>query len=112
MNVINDKIFLTSITAPTTSEPIGNSNLGELLTLEISGTSTEFELVVEGIVDINSTTWTTLGWISVDNNVGTTITTKGIYEIVAQNLSKIRVDLTSISNGNISVYGRMCGGGN
>ena len=34
---------------------------------------------------------------------------KGIYEVVIQNLSKIRVNLTSISNGNISVYGRMCG---
>lgn len=109
MNVLKDKLFLSEETSIVTSDFIGNSNLGELLTLEISGTSTIFELVVEGVVDINSTTWTTLGWISMDNNVGTTITTKGIYEVVVQNLTKIRVRLTSISNGNLSIYGRMCG---
>lgn len=109
MNVMNDKIFLNGTTTITVSDTIGNPNFGELLTLEVSGTSTIFEIEVEGIVDINSTTWNTLGWISMDNNVGTTITTKGIYEIVVQNISKVRVNLSSISNGNISVFGRMCG---
>ena len=109
MNVLKDKLFLSEETSIVTSDFIGNSNLGELLALEVTGTSTTFEILVEGIVDINSTDWVTLGWISMDNTVGTTIIAKGIYEIVVQNLSKVRVNLSSISNGNISVYGRMCG---
>ena len=109
MNVINDKTFLNGATATTISESIGNANRGELLTLEVTGTATSFELKVEGVVNPSTTTWGELAYISSDNLVGTTISKNGIYEVVVQSLSKIRVNLSSITGGNVSVYGRMCG---
>ena len=109
MNVLKDKLFLSEETSTVISAFMGNPNFGELLTLEITGTATSFELKVEGVVNPSTTTWEELAYISSDNLVGTTISKNGIYEVVVQSLSKIRVNLSSITGGNVSVYGRMCG---
>ena len=109
LNILKEKTFLNASTVAIVSESIGNPNFGELLTLEITGTATSFELKVEGVVNPSTTTWGELAYISSDNLVGTTISKNGIYEVVVQNLSKIRVNLSSITGGNVSVYGRMCG---
>lgn len=84
---------------------------GETLNLQIFGDASTIAVQVLGQVDMLSDSWTLLNTVNMTTlETGTTIKGKGIYMISVDGLSQIKVKLTSVSGGSVSVYGRIVGG--
>lgn len=105
MTVANNFVFLTNASAPQVSNELVNYN-GDMLQLEVNGDGIVYSLIVYGKVDINSE-YTALSTIKLDGfEVNETITSNGIYSCCISGISKIKVELTSIGVGSVSVFGR------
>lgn len=105
MIVANNFVFLTNASTPQFSNELVNYN-GDMLQLEVSGDGVIYSLTVYGKVDINST-YTALSTIKLDGfEVNKAITSNGIYSCCISGISKIKVELTSIGTGSVSVFGR------
>lgn len=105
MTVANNFVFLTNASTPQVSNELVNYN-GDTLQLEVNGDGIVYSLTVYGKVDINSA-YTALSTIKLDGfEVNKTITSNGIYSCGISGISKIKVELTSIGAGSVSVFGR------
>lgn len=105
MTVANNFVFLTNAATPQVSNELVNYN-GDTLQLEVNGDGIVYSLTVYGKVDINSA-YTPLSTVKLDGfEVSKTITSNGIYSCGISGISKIKVELTSIGAGSVSVFGR------
>ena len=109
MNVLKDNQFFTNIGTISTSSACVVPNNVSTLVLEITESSTPtFTLSVEGIVNSSNTTYTTLSAVKMSTNeVVTSISAVGIYVIPVDGMSNIKLNLTAISGGSISAYGKL-----
>lgn len=88
----------------------GNSQ-GDTLTLQVMGSASTVSLRVYGVTDFMSKEWQLLNCINMTTlEVGTSITTKGIYVFPIEGLSNIKFDLHSVSGGEVSVFCRITKG--
>ena len=101
-------VFFNEATTTTTS-PILNIH-GDYITanLDITGTATSFEMVLEGQV-INDV-WTEIGVTNVTTfDVGADITAKGITQASLIGFTKVRAKIKAIAGGNLTVKARVVG---
>ena len=107
MNILNSKLFFNQTVSTGTSEVLGNIR-GDLLVSEVYGTATAFSLKVQGIMDTdNLSSWTDIGWYNSVFEKGTNIVSKGIYTIPIYSIFKTRIVISSISGGNLTVFGKV-----
>ena len=94
--------------ATTGGELITGNTKGSTLTLQVFGSASAVNLQVFGQVDSKSEAWAVLSAINASTlDVGTSITQKGIYVLSVNGCARIKVQLNSVSGGEITVYGRI-----
>ena len=113
MRVISRALLIDKATAATISSVFVNSSC-DILGLQVSGTFTSATIKVQGVVDADSTDWVNLAVLNLgDFAVETSgITAKGIYEVGIESMNKVRVNVTAVSGGNVSVYGQFADSSN
>ena len=90
------------------SEQIVNSG-SDSLSVQVSGTFSGVKVEVQGKTDENASEWTSLAVI--DRSTATAvegadgITAKGIYSVNIAGLVVVRVNVASVSGGNVTVVG-------
>ncbi len=76
--------------------------------IEITGTATSFECVVEG--QVVSDEWVEISVVELsDINIVREITEKGVYQLDLTGWQKVRVKLNSIAGGNLHVKSKVVG---
>lgn len=104
MKTYNAFYFLKDSTVTGVSASHGNYN-GGTLTLVVDGTFTSAEIAVEGT--IGTGTFFELSTIDQNLHTQTSITAKGIYVASIGDCDAYRVNVKSVSGGNITVYAKM-----
>ena len=78
-----------------------------IMNIEIFGSATEFELAFEGISSIN---WQELIGINLTTlDYSTTVNAVGLWQVQLIGISDFRVNLKSLSGGEVSVKGKAVG---
>lgn len=100
--------FLSSQDTPSEGDFFATTPTSSIMNLEISGTSTNFQVVFEGMVDSE---WRPRSAVNLATmEFGTTASDfVGTWELSLVGLNFVRVRLDSIANGNVSVVGRVVG---
>ena len=102
--------MISGASTPTVSNTFVNNN-SEICTLQISGTFTSATVKVEGIVDINSGRWVSLATFDLtDLDLKTNgMSDKSLYRVSIVGILRIRVSVTAVSGGNITVMANFVG---
>ena len=80
---------------------------GNLMVIEIDGTSNDFQVTFEAKGQINNT-WHLLKCANLSTiTLNTSATTKSIWQVDLSGLTSFRVNLVTLNNGNISVRGKV-----
>lgn len=107
MNIRQDKLFLDGASAAAESKAALLEN-ESVLTLEVTGTATEFTLKVMGTAADGQAQWVPLATINLtDFSVSDTISKTGIYSAALDGLRGVKLALESAAGGTVSAYGRM-----
>ena len=101
--------FLENASTAQQSDTTSNVT-GETLTMQVEGTATSFSLQLLGCSDNKSNdfypiTGFTLGFDTVD-----TITAKGIYTFGIEGFGRLKVNLTAVSGGSVTVFAKVTQG--
>lgn len=102
--------MISSVTTPTISNTFVN-NTAEVCTLQISGTFSSATVNIEGIVNVNSGVWVTLATFNLsDLDLKTSgMTGDGIYQASVAGILRVRINVTAVSGGNITVVANFVG---
>ena len=106
MRVINSGLVINTATTPTISDEYINNSC-DIVSLEVKGTFTSATVKLQGMIDPNSTEWVDLAMINMtDYSTFSAVENKGIFEGGIEGVLKVRVNVTAVSGGNVSVYAR------
>lgn len=113
MRVISRALLIDKATSATISSVFVNSAC-DVLGIQVEGTFTSATVKVQGVVDENSTDWQDIAVIDLtDLSTKTSgITATGVYQAPIDSFNKVRVNVTAVSGGNISVYGQFADSSN
>lgn len=102
--------FFDAITTSAESNSLLNLYDGSQLVIQVEGTATSFSIEVQGLVDGESNVYRPLAIINnFDFSILQEITEKGIYSIGVDGITKIKLNLISITGGNLTVFGKLGG---
>lgn len=105
MRTIANMMMINAATSATTSSAFVNNSC-DVLGLQVTGTFTSATVYVQGIVNADSNTWVNLAVLDL-NSFGLTengITAKGVYEAGIEGVLQVRINVSAVSGGNVSVY--------
>ena len=103
---LNEKIFINEASSATISDIFDNYK-GDVITLQASGDASAFSAKLEGRSDINAD-WSELAMINLkDLSVNNAIATTDVYQSGLTGVTQIRVNLTSVSGGSVTIFGRV-----
>lgn len=106
MRVINSGLVINTATTPTASDEYINNSC-DIVSLEVKGTFTSATVKLQGMIDPASTEWVDLAMINLTTwAMAESINASGIYEGAIEGALKVRVNVTAVSGGNVSVYAR------
>lgn len=107
MRTVLNTLLINAATSASSSASVVNNNC-DVLGIQITGTFSSATVNVQGMVNVDSNTWVNLAALNLTDfdieNTG--ITAKGLYEIGIEGVLRVRVNVSSVSGGNISVYGK------
>lgn len=90
------------------SAAVSNSNC-DLLSVQVSGTFSTGKIKIQGKTDPDASEWTDLAFYDKSTLTATEgsdgITAKGIYDANIAGLLLVRVDVVSVTGGNVTVIG-------
>lgn len=104
MNIPANITMIDGATEEAISNVFVNNNCGAVA-LQITGSYTSATVLVEGIVNLNSNSWVSLGAIELsefapDSNG---LTEKSIYQVGIEGIPRVRIHVTNVSGGDITV---------
>lgn len=102
--------MISEATVPTVSNTFVN-NKCDACSLQITGTFTSATVSVEGIVDVNSGSWVSLATFDLtDLDIKTAgMSDKSIYQVGITGILRVRVNVTAVAGGNITVVANFVG---
>lgn len=103
--------MISGATSPAVSNVYVN-NKSEYLTLQVTGTFSSATVLVEGLVDVDTAAWTTLAVFNLTDLSlldGSGVGDKGIYRVKISGILRVRINLTAVSGGNITVAANFVG---
>lgn len=107
MKTVSNVLLINAATTATASSYVANNEC-DILGLQVTGTFSSATVYVQGMVNIDSNTWVNLAVMNLTDfdlkNAG--ITAAGIYEVGIEGVLRVRVNVSAVSGGNISVYGK------
>lgn len=99
--------LIDSATSTKVADIINNINC-DTLSLNVSGTASSLNIIVEANNIFNSTAYQQIAIIKLsDFSINSSITSKGLYEIPIEGAANIKISLTSVSGGNVTVDARL-----
>lgn len=109
MNILKDFQFFTNASTTIDSSICYILNNASTLVIEVtSSTTPTFTVQAKGIVNNSNSTYTILESVNMStNDVSSTISQVGIYTIPIDGLSNVKISITAISGGSISIYGKL-----
>jgi len=108
MKVKKNYLFFDAINTSMESDSLLNTYGSSQLVLQVEGDATSFSLEVQGIVDENTKVYRPLAIINnADFAVSNTINEKGIYTIGIDGINRIKLNLSSISGGSLTAFGKL-----
>lgn len=104
MNVSANITMIEAATAETISNVFVNNNCAAV-TLQITGSYTSATVLVEGLVNLSSNAWVSLGAIELgDFELNTDgLSEKSLYQIGIEGIPRVRIHVTAVSGGDITV---------
>lgn len=106
---VNNFYFLKNVSSAQTSAETKNMT-GETLTMQIDGTGVGFSIKLLGCSDMASENYYELTGLTTSFSNIQTMTTNGIYTFGIEGISKLKVQLTSIASGSVTVFGKITKG--
>ena len=100
------ELKITEATSAVTSSVFTNNNC-DLCAVQIFGTATAMKIQVQGKTDSQSSTWESIASFNMgdltlsDGNIG--MTTAGIYAVSVAGITQVRINVASVTGGNVSV---------
>ena len=110
MRVDNTYYSLKNATTATESQVTVNKT-SETLYIDVSGTASACEIIVLGLADRAGSNWQPLGVINVaDYSIMNKITAKGLYAVLIEGIAEFKLNLVSVTGGDVTAFCRMVGG--
>lgn len=109
MQVKRNIYFLQDVNS-TGASAVHTNVSGETLTIQVDGDATSFSFQLLGCSDFYSDDFYALTGFTTAFDPIATITTKGIYTFGIEGISKMKVNLTAVSGGSVTVFGKMTQG--
>lgn len=104
MNVSANITMIEAATAETISNVFVNNNCAAV-TLQITGSYTSATVLVEGLVNLSSNAWVSLGAIELGdfelNSDG--LSEKSLYQVGIEGIPRVRIHVAAVSGGDITV---------
>jgi len=101
------KKIIDGATSATVADILNNTNC-DTLSLNVSGTATSLTITIEANNIFNSTEYQSIAAIKLsDFSINETITSTGLFEIPIEATANIKVSLTSVSGGDVTVEARL-----
>ena len=110
MDILNNFYAFEGASEAAESEPTTNVK-AETLTVQVEGTATSMSLEVLGCSDLKSDEYHVLTGFTSDFNLTSEMTANGIYTFPVDGLGRFKLNLTSVSGGEVTVFCRMTTGG-
>ena len=99
--------LINAVTSETVADIINNTQC-DTLSLNVSGAATSIDIKVEANNVFGSTEYQQIAAIKLsDFSVNKTITSAGLYEIPIETAANIRVSVTAVSGGAVTVDARL-----
>ena len=100
--------FLDAVETPVLGEQYFTNSKSEIMNIEISGTSTDFQIIFEGKVKEH---WRPVMAVNLEDLSYSTSASNftGIWQLSLIGLNFVRISVVSIVNGNVTVVGRVVG---
>ena len=106
MRTIANLPLISGATGATVSPEFIN-NQCDILSLQVSGTFSAVSLTVQGVTSTSGSEWTNIAAVDLSNfDIKNPITAEGIYETGIEGISKVRVNVTSVTGGSVSVFAK------
>lgn len=107
MRAIDNFLFFSGATSAGVSKAYANDTC-DVCALQVSGTFTSATVKVQGKSDLAHGEYTDLAVIDLSAlSVKKAITAAGIYEAGIEGIQSVRVQVVSVSGGDITVFGKM-----
>ena len=101
---LSSMYLFKEVSAEMESEILNNANKGTIMVLQVKCDG-NFDLVIEGCVDISRDEYSGLASINMGNLTKTeSINTSGIYKLDISGCRKIKANIKSIGNSPLTVY--------
>lgn len=106
--MIDTKSKLVFSETDTTGAQVLGINQGEILTLQVDGTATGLVLTVEGISNPNSiNSYSLMGYNLSTFTTVAAVGTNGLYQFSIAGLYQVKINISAISSGKVSVFARI-----
>ena len=103
--MISKKKFFTEQKTPSVSETMTNTR-GTVLTIQATGAATSFEYEVLGCSDLESGEFVVLNGINTGSySIYNQVSELGIYQYDITGIGQIKVNLASVSGGDLTITG-------
>lgn len=103
--MINEMRFFDEATSTGVSKTMINTK-GGILTIQATGTANAFEFTVSGCVNLESNLFEPIKGINIsDFSLAETVKENGIYEYDISGIRQLRVNISSIDGGTLTVMG-------
>ena len=106
MRTIANLILISGATGATISSEFINNEC-DICSVQVTGTFSAVSLTVQGVTNTSGGEWVDIASADLSNyDITNPITAKGIYEAGIEGISKVRVKVTSVTGGNVSVFAK------
>lgn len=104
MNIPANITMINGATAEAISNVFVNNNCASV-TLQITGSFTTATVQVEGLVNLNSNSWVSLGAIELSEFEPDSdgLSEKSLYQVGIEGIPRVRIHVTAVSGGDITV---------
>lgn len=113
MTTVSNVLMINAATSAAVSSNYTNNNC-DILGIQVTGTFSSATLYIQGMVNTDSNTWVNLAALNLTDfdveNAG--ITSAGLYEYGIEGVMMVRANVSAVSGGNITVYGKFASSAN
>lgn len=106
MRTIANLLLISGATGATVSPEFINNEC-DICSVQVSGTFSAVSLTIQGVTDTSGGEWTDIAAADLQSyDIKNPITSAGIYETGIEGISKVRVKVTSVTGGSVSVFAK------
>lgn len=83
------------------------NNECDICAVQVTGTFSAVSITIQGVTNVSGSDWVDLAAADLNSyDITNPITAAGIYETGIEGIAKVRVNVASVTGGNVSVYAK------